>query len=632
MGTVAVCRARLSGFPRELAREWRPALQSTSSSVTERVGSSLRDLPYVPCISVELYSIFWSLAVPVASNGAMLDGMCERAVTTYVLGSVWWSNKHAKSYSYPRARVQTDQEIYREESLYSVVATRKLTDATCPDHSSLRGSAQHSLVMAERKPAWVHLVLCRLAAEDISWAADAVVSRGPKTAVFVYNAGPPLQLPAAAAVQFTERKLLHGGHEAYCYLEHIQRSIRGGNGFAAATVFAPAQPRCADGKTVAPRCTQRLAEVLHQLSNKNASIEPNGYAPIEPAPIADFWQDLSQTLTCLPDQYAQLSMGRDLHTDSEFFSYSPAGAFAVARKNLLSAPRGWLRRAQEAMRNASAASAALGLAPLNSGMQHLCCSQERTCVPWLLERLWPMLLNTPHRGCNGVRTGYCATEWNPKHREQTGPVDFAKPAPRMAPREGAGAIKLRIDVARVARVARFANELSEEERTKFMDLIAAERPSRRKPIAAAGGRANAGSAVDLSTCTTQLCAILTLLDRARANDEEDFALYLAAAVNNTASMEAPERSLRRCRQLFVDKKVLVEGVERIQTRRDPTAASAASESDELKSGQLLHSAIQKVYAACLRQMDVDPRWYQRPFVYGFAKEGHQPLPPEAQTN
>ena len=41
---------------------------------------------------------------------AMLDGMCERAVTTYVLGSVWWSNKHVKSYSYPRAQVHTDQD------------------------------------------------------------------------------------------------------------------------------------------------------------------------------------------------------------------------------------------------------------------------------------------------------------------------------------------------------------------------------------------------------------------------------------------------------------------------------------------------------------------------------------------
>ena len=45
----------------------------------------------------------------------MLDGMCVRAVTTYVLGSVW----NVKSYSYPRARVHTrTKEIYREASLY----------------------------------------------------------------------------------------------------------------------------------------------------------------------------------------------------------------------------------------------------------------------------------------------------------------------------------------------------------------------------------------------------------------------------------------------------------------------------------------------------------------------------------
>ena len=39
--------------------------------------------------------IFWSLAVPVASM-AILNGMCERAVTTYVLGSVQWSNNDVK--------------------------------------------------------------------------------------------------------------------------------------------------------------------------------------------------------------------------------------------------------------------------------------------------------------------------------------------------------------------------------------------------------------------------------------------------------------------------------------------------------------------------------------------------------
>ena len=461
----------------------------------------------------------------------------------------------------------------------------------------------------------VHLVLCRLFSEDIGWATDSIAMTNTKMKVFVYNAGPPLQLSPDAASKVDVRALKQGGHESFCYLEHILQSLHGGGNFAAATVFAPATPRCIG--MPAPACTQQITDALHMLREKNATIEPNGYAPINPSPIADFWHDVPLTLTCLPAQYEQLSNGRHLDSDADFFSFSSAGSFAVGRKNLLSAPRGWLRRAQDMLGNASLLSSAAGIAPTSRGEMHLCCNPERTCVPWLLERLWPMLLNTPHRGCNGVRTGYCATEWNPKHKEG---VDPHSPLalPRFAPREGAGAIKLRNDVARVSRVARFANELSQEERSKFMELIAAENPRRRDSKA-------------LPSCTTQLCAIVTLLNKARANDDEDFALYLASAVNTSElSPDAPERLQRRCRQLFVDKKVLVEGVERIQPRRNAGLVNIlpgpSSASEEHRSGQLLHSAIQKVYAACIRQMVVDPRWYQRPFVYGFAKEDDKPVP------
>jgi hypothetical protein len=84
----------------------------------------------------------------------------------------------------------------------------------------------------------------------------------------------------------------------------------------------------------------------------------------------------------------------------------------------------------------------------------------------------------------------------------------------------------------------------------------------------------------------------------------------------------PERSERRCRQLFVDKKVLVEGVERIALAPGASRlqSQAFSRDEETRSGQLLHSAVRKVYSACLQQMEADPRWHQRPFVYGFAKE------------
>lgn len=350
----------------------------------------------------------------------------------------------------------------------------------------------------------VHLVLCRLrSVEDVGWAASIA---SESTQVFVYNSGAPLQLPQEMATKITERMLSSGGHESYCYLEHILRSRRGG-GFAAATVFAPAMPRCKlYGASLL--CTKRVLEVVRALASAKARLEPNGFAPIEASPVNSFWHGLPRTLSCLTTTYSHLSKGRDLHSDSDLMSFSPMGAFAVTRANLLSVPRGWLQRAQEAMRNSTASSPRL----------HRCCEEDRTCVPWLLERLWPMLLNTPHRGCNGVRTGYCANEWN---MERVGKDGYK--ASHTEPPVGTGAIKLRLDVARVGRVARFTNDLTDDERTKFMELLAAERHRRH-----GGGRGDYDA-----TCTTQLCAILALLDKARAKDEADFELYLAASVNKS---------------------------------------------------------------------------------------------------
>ena len=481
----------------------------------------------------------------------------------------------------------------------------------------------------------VQLVLCRLGTEDVSWAiqAAAAASSSRRVQLVIYNAGAPLatsRWPQEALERMVVRKLqLAGGHEAYCYLEHMQRTLKGvgahASNFAAITIFAPALPRCAAGSGAA--CTPRIERALRAFDRDRATIHPNGYAPIEPAPITEFWEGMSRSLTCLPEIYSRISQGRDLDADSEFLSFSTAGSFAVSRRNLLSAPRGWLRRASESLRNASAmhlppvGQAATFLPPPPARM-HLCCNAEHTCMPWLLERLWPMMLGTPHRGCNGVRTGYCANEWAPQRRDGTGKLDRTGLAHNsMVPREGAGAIKLRLDVARVARVARFANDLTEEERTQLTELLAAER---RQPTGApAGGGAP-------STCSTQLCAILALLDKARASDDSDFALYLASAVNTSEVFVAAERSQRRCRQLFIDKKVLLEGIERIHVPRNKGASAAApaplSREAERNVGQVLHSAIQKMYAACLIQMAADPRWYQRPFVYGFAKEPDRPLP------
>ena len=445
----------------------------------------------------------------------------------------------------------------------------------------------------------IELVLCRLHAEDVSWAARA------QAQVYVYNHGSALTLAPELATKFTVRKLKKGGHESYCYLEHMQRAMKGGN-VAHATVFSPAMPRCF---TLGPslHCTSHLLDVVRDISLPGTKVEPHGYAPIEPSPVAPFWYQLPRSLTCLPSAYSQLSQGHDLDTDSEMMSFSPMGSFVVSRKNLLNVPRGWLRRAYEDLHNAT-----------HTGRPrlHLCCAEGRTCTPWLLERIWPTLLGTPHRGCNGVRTGYCANEWNVA-RPQAAAAKAASKSDALAlsatPPVGAGALKLRMDVARVARVARFANDLTEEERDTFNELIAAERAQSKgkEPV-----------------CSTQLCAIVAILDKARAKDEDDFAVYLASSVNQSIvdAENIPERSQKRCRQLFLDVRVLDQGVPRVQLAGAKKRAAQRSAEQEEHAGEVLHNAIRKVYLACLKQMDDDPRWYQRPFVYGFAQEDPQPLP------
>ena len=221
-----------------------------------------------------------------------------------------------------------------------------------------------------------------------------------------------------------------------------------------------------------------------------------------------------------------------------------------------------------------------------------------------------MLLGTPHRGCSSVRTGYCATEWVTTRQDSAHSAIARRP-----PREGAGAIKLRMDISRVGRVARFTNRLSDDERRTLMEMLAVEHtvPS--------------NAAADQPKCSSQLCAILTLLRAARDGQEEDFALYLSEAVKSTDTLlQTSERAQRRCRQMFVDKSVLTGGIERVELTKDRAMLNHEREQER---GQALHRAVQKLYTSCLLQMVEDPRWWQRPFVYGFAKELDQPAPLQA---
>ena len=427
----------------------------------------------------------------------------------------------------------------------------------------------------------VDLVLCRLAAEDVSWLTGAFTKQ---VRIFVYNAGHQLQLvgqEATGGAVVAELLLPGASHETHCYLNHIQRA---GQRPSAFTVFAPAQPRCKDSN-----CKQRLVAVIRALSRGHATLEPNGFAPIEPSPLVDFWHDLPRHLMCIKRDYEELSNGRDFFTDVEFTSFSPMGAFAVARNNLMSVPRGWLRRADAATTNVTRASTLA-----------TCCSQGCNCVPWLMERLWPMLLGTAAT----VRSpSPLAPVVNVSRSARLIAAALGRPpvhqpaAAAETPHDSPATIRLRLDSSRVARVARLANSLTDDERTVLFEQL-------DSPIGAAQS----------SSCSTQLCAIRELIRTARSLSEQDgdFAQYLAAAVNTST---VSERAVRRCRAMLTDVTLMPRSVERIQVWRIDDARTM----DDRRAGELLHTAIVKVYSACVDQMVQNPRWSQRPFVYGFAR-------------
>jgi len=383
---------------------------------------------------------------------------------------------------------------------------------------------------------------------------------------------------------------------------------------AAVTVFSAARPRCNE----VSECQKRVLESVRALASSTpASLEPNGFGPIEPSPIVDFWHQLPRHLLCLKPEYEHLSNGRDLFLDVEFTSFSPMGSFAVARGNILSAPLGWLRRAAGMMSNRS-----------ESVHVSQCCGAGRTCVPWLMERLWPMLLTLPQR-TSDMRCALHSSNCNPSGRRGVAP-DVAKPltslsrsarlvatamgtsltghlADRLAgaeTRESAGAVRLRFDVQRVARIARFTNELSDVERTVLYEQLILPGS---QPVAA-------------NACVSQLCAIHELMRMARLDQGTDFSMYLASAVNGTRAVSAAsERGKKRCRTMLLDPSLLPRGVDRIQWSDTSISSHVPPVRDEHLLGRYLHGALSKVYLACLLQMVKDPRWAQRPFVYGFAR-------------
>jgi hypothetical protein len=149
----------------------------------------------------------------------------------------------------------------------------------------------------------VQLVICRLGAESISWATDAFQGfSGGVVDILVMNGGAPLaEGPIALQAGVSEHALSAYRlvpHESACYLEHIYQTQLGTNPVFSPksahnfVVYSPATPRCGATAPSATACTLRLLSAVRNLALGKATVEPHGFAPVEPVPLAPFGHGL----------------------------------------------------------------------------------------------------------------------------------------------------------------------------------------------------------------------------------------------------------------------------------------------------------------------------------------------------
>ena len=240
----------------------------------------------------------------------------------------------------------------------------------------------------------VDLVLTRHR-EDVSWARHL----GGVVCVHVYNTGPPLAeahsiIPKPIAVPNT-------GREALGYLRHIGRVHRGELEPAPLTVFAQAAPHCAWDSVRDPVCKLEFVEVMLSLTSDEVDAR-GGVVAIGSLGIVTFGMGVPlgacyrQTWTNMTG-LEPASAGRLYEALWTRGLYQPGAQFAVSRAALdalTPTVHTWLNRAESQM-------SVPGL--LHGGYYdgNSCCSTasvqaERTCLPWLLERLWLPLFQLNH--------------------------------------------------------------------------------------------------------------------------------------------------------------------------------------------------------------------------------------------
>ena len=252
----------------------------------------------------------------------------------------------------------------------------------------------------------LHLVVARHL-ENITWVRK--LGWLPSRCVFVCRTQSSSSAGRGAQPVAQDELLIpNTGREALCYLAHLRRIFDGHMSPAPLTAFVQASPHCSYDSVGSSLCTRDLREELHRLSQLPPSEDVDAHGGV--AFLGAGWpRDFASGLYPLADgaklracyeRTWQGMSGLPAHDAATLFSawearglYMPGAQFIISRlalRRLGATVRGWLMRAEDQMREPILIDSAVGGYTGDN-----CCRAGRTCLPWLLERLWLPVLSLP---------------------------------------------------------------------------------------------------------------------------------------------------------------------------------------------------------------------------------------------
>ena len=243
--------------------------------------------------------------------------------------------------------------------------------------------------------------------EDVSWLRELPSDR---VCVHVYStaaAATAASLHGYGSVRSVTH-LPNTGREALCYVEHIQRIVDGRIQDAPLIGFVQATPHCSWDSMGGEACRREVVRFISEASLDDVEAK-GGVIALSSIPPREFGLGLPATMghgatrvsgrVCYLRSWANVSGMPTEGTESLYEAwekrgvYVPGAQFVASRRAVVSLPpplHGWLDRARALMQSTDL---------LDSGAARYsgdnCCvplptdrGRRRTCLPWLLERLW----------------------------------------------------------------------------------------------------------------------------------------------------------------------------------------------------------------------------------------------------